>query len=613
MSNVSGYAGKLLRVNLTSERLSDIPLDEQTVRDYIGGTCLGVKMLYDEVPPQVDWSDPVNLISIASGPLGGTRIPGSGTISIVTKGALTNGATAVQSNGYFGAFLKLCGYDGVLIQGAAKRWVYLHIGRDKPELRGAAHLLGRDTYETADMIKAELGEKDLTMSVASIGPAGENLVRFAGVFIDKGHAAAHNGPGAVMGSKRLKAIAVARGMKQVQVRDPERLAAVANKILERAKVFRGTLGGVYGGGRENLLKRASLPIRNYQTNVWNIPDEQLNRFSEPYIRETFKGQPHSCFACPATHCQNMVITEGPYTGMEIEEPEYEQLAAFGPVIDNRDMASAAMLASLCDRLGFENNEAGWLYAWVMECYEKGYITKDMLGGLEMTWGNAEATRQLMYMTAHRVGFGNILAEGVMRASQRLGGEAAKSAIYTRKGNSPRGHDHRTIWGEMFDTVVSNTGTIETHTLLEGEAARAGDPMATSSAVGMTKGMMEFDDSLGICRFNSGLNLVLDAEAVNAVTGWSLTSEQCKDIGLRAVNLMKVYNLRAGITKEMDYPSERYGSTPTDGPIKGIGIQQHWEKMLENYYALMGWDTKTSKPLPETLRRYGLSHIIKDVW
>ncbi|MEM2094957.1 MAG: aldehyde ferredoxin oxidoreductase N-terminal domain-containing protein, partial [Candidatus Bathyarchaeia archaeon] len=421
-----GYAGKLLRVNLTSQKLSAVSLEEQTAKDYIGGTCLGVKMLYEEVPPQADWSDPVNLICIASGPLGATRIPGSGTVSIVTKGALTNGATAVQSNGFFGAFLRLSGYDGIVVQGASKRWVYLYIGRDKLEFKDAAHLLGMDTYETADMIKSETGEKDLTMSVLSIGPAGENLVRFAGIFIDKGHAAAHNGTGAVMGSKRLKAIAVARGTKQIEVKDPEKLAVVANKMFERGKRFRGTLDGVYGGGRENLLKRATLPIRNYQTNIWDISDEQLSKYHEPYIRQAFKGQPHSCFACPATHCQSMIITEGPYAGMEIEEPEYEQLAAWGPLIDNKDMASAAMLSSLCDRLGFDNNEAGWLFAWLMECYEKGYVTKEMLGGLEMRWGNVEAVRQVMYMIAHRVGFGNILAEGVMRAAQKLGIEAAKS-------------------------------------------------------------------------------------------------------------------------------------------------------------------------------------------
>ena len=611
MSTISGYAGKLLRVNLTTEKLSDAPLDEEILKNYIGGTCLGVKILYDKVDPRLEWSDPSNVVVIASGPLGSTRFPGSGTVSVVTKGALTNGATAVQANGYFGAFLKFCGYDGVVIQGAARRWLYLHIDDDEVELREASHLLGRDTYETADLIKQELGQRDLTMSVASIGPAAEHLCRFCGVFIDKGHAAAHNGPGTVMGSKRLKAIAVARGSRQVEVKDPEGYKELTEKFMERPRSFRGTIDGVYTGAKNP--ERGTLPIKNYQTDVWDIDEERLNRYSEKYIRETFKVQPHSCYACPATHCQMMTITEGPYAGTEVEEPEYEQLAAFGPVIDNKDMASAAMLASLNDRLGFENNEMGWLMGWVIECYEKGCITSEMLGGLKMTWGNAEAVRQLMHMIANRESFGNVLSMGVMRASQRLGGEAANLAIYTRKGNTPRGHDHRNVWGEMFDTTVSNTGTLETHTALVGDAARAGNPMATSTAVAITKGLMEFDDSLGVCRFNSGFNIPLEVEAVNAVTGWRLSAETAKEIGLRAVNLMKVFNLRVGITKDLDYPSERYGSTPVDGPFKGVSIQPHWEAMLDNYYKLMGWDPRTSKPLPETLRNLGLGHVIKDIW
>jgi aldehyde:ferredoxin oxidoreductase len=251
----------------------------------------------------------------------------------------------------------------------------------------------------------------------------------------------------------------------------------------------------------------------------------------------------------------------------------------------------------------------------MECYEKGYLTKDDTGGLEMEWGNIEAVRQLLYMIANRQGFGDLLAEGVMRASQRIDGEAAGCAIYTKKGNSPRGHDHRTAWGELFDTVVSNTGTIETHrTLMDPETGNVpGNSMETSTAVALTKGIMEFDDSLGTCRFNTRLNLALEAEALSAVTGWDFTPEEAKAVGLRVVNLMKTFNIRVGITKEMDYPSSRYGSTHIDGPWKGIGIMSRWEEMLENYYRLMGWDIETGKPLKETLKNLGLENIIKDIW
>ncbi len=610
-----GYAGKFLRLDLTSERLQDHIFGEKTLRNYIGGSGLGTKILYDEVSPESCWSDPANRLSIASGPLGGTRVPGSGTISLVTKGALTNGATSTQANGRFGAYLKFSGYDGIIIQGAAKRWLYLCIENDKAELRDANHLLGRDTYETSELIKEELEKKEMQMSVLSIGPAGEHLVKFAGVYVDKGHSASHNGSGAVMGSKKLKAIAVARGKQRVPVNDVERLkTAIANfYVMEGSKNFKGTLGIVHSCLTSNSSP-GELPIKNYLTNVWNIPEDKVSKFSPEYIRGHFKPRKNPCWACQATHSTMMTIPIGPYAGMEIEEPEYEQLAAWAPIIDNKDVVSAAVLSSVCDRLGFENNEAGWLIAWVMECYEKGFVQKEDISGLDLRWGNIEAVIQMLHLIAHRQGFGDVLAEGVMRASQRIGGKAAECAIYTKKGNTPRGHDHRTLWSEMFDTVVSNTGTIETHRILMDPKAKGpGNPMETSTAVASTKGIMEFDDSLGTCRFNTRMDIAFEAEAMSAVTGWAFTPEEAKSIGLRIVNLMKAFNIRSGITRDLDYPSARYGSTPVDGPTKGISIMPHWETMLENYYTLMGWEAKTGRPLPETLKRLGLEHVVKDLW
>lgn len=255
--------------------------------------------------------------------------------------------------------------------------------------------------------------------------------------------------------------------------------------------------------------------------------------------------------------------------------------------------------------------------WVMECFEKGFLTKDHLDGLEMSWGNVEGVRQLLYMIAHRQGVGDLLAEGVMRASQKVGGEAAKCAIYTAKGNTPRGHDHRTRWFEMFDTCISNTGTLETGpTALRlgiKELRGPGYPIEVSTAVAKTKGMMVFEDSLVVCRFNGRMNIVLESEAVSATTGWDFTPEEAKRVGLRAVNLMKVFNIMAGITRDLDRPSERYGSTPVDGPSKGTNVMTHWDDMLENYYTLMGWDVETGKPLPETLKNLDLVHVIKNMW
>jgi aldehyde:ferredoxin oxidoreductase len=311
----------------------------------------------------------------------------------------------------------------------------------------------------------------------------------------------------------------------------------------------------------------------------------------------------------------MTIPDGPYAGMEVEEPEYEQLAAWGPQIDNRNVDSAAMLSGFCDRLGFDNNEMGWIIGWLMECYERGLLSRDQLNGLEMNWGNVNAARKMMEMIAYREGIGDLLAEGIMRASKEIGGEAAKAAIYTLKGNAPRGHDHRTRWGEMFDTIVSNTGTLENHVSISGQppySSWAGHPEEVSDGEALTKGVMLLNDSLGNCRFPTGLDLPLLTGALNAVTGWDYSEDEAKDVGLRAVNLMKAFNLRAGIGRELDAPSERYGSTPVDGPNEGIGIKPVLEPMLRNYYGLMGWDEETSEPLPETLRNLDLAYVIKDL-
>lgn len=604
---LKGYAGKFLRVDLTSGRLTDVVFDEKTLRSYLGGTGLGVKLVYDEVDPGSAWSDPDNRLIIASGPIGGTVISGSGTISLVTKGALTGGFAATQANGYFGAFLKFSGYDGVILQGKAPRWQYLHIDDGKATLSDASHLLGVNTYDIADRLKQEHGKNDFQASVLSIGAAGEHRVRFACVFVDKGHAAGHNGTGAVMGSKRLKAIITSRGTRQVSVADREALKNISGQFYERAKAFTGTLGGVY---RWQTQKIPMLPVRNYTTNEWDISEEDIEQFSEQNIRSTFNPKPHPCWACRLTHATMMTIPEGPYKGMVVEEPEYEQLSAWGSAIDTKDICEAAMLSGETDKVGLENNESGWLVGWVMECYEKGYLTKDDLDGFDMEWGNANATRQLLYAIANRQGCGDWLAEGVMRASKKVGGAAAKCAIYTLKGNTPRGHDHRTRWTELFETSVSNTGTLEVGGYMQNpKVMQPGYPEEVVDNLTVLSGNMVFEDSLVTCRFNTGSNMPLLAKAINAATGWDYSPEEGKEMGLRAINLMRIFNIKCGL-KGMDYPSERYGSTPIDGPYKGIGIKQHWDGMLQRYYKQMGWD-ETGQPLPETLKALGLAFAIED--
>lgn len=623
MAPMHGYMGKLLRVDLTNEKITEEHWDEATLRKYPGGTALGAKVLYEEVPPGAAWNDPRNRFIVAAGPLSGTRIGGSGTISVVTKGPMTNGATSTQANGFFGAYLRFSGYDGVIIEGAAKRWLYLYIHDNTAELRDASHLLGKDTWETDDLIKKELGLKERGMSVFGIGPAGENLVRFAALCGDKGHAAGHNGSGAVLGSKRLKAICVARGRARVPVKNGARVSEVSNQLREALKTNPdhlrtsnyGTLDGVY-----RSAKGGWLPIKNYTTNDASsvMTDEQLAKFTGPYIRENFQPKANPCWACQLHHCHMMRVPDGPFKGELIEEPEYEGLAALGPVTGQPSVSNAAYLATLVDKLGMDMNETGWVIGLTMECYERGLINREDTDGLEMTWGNAQATKTLLERIARREGFGNLLAEGARRAAAGISG-AQELSVSTIKGSSPRGHDHRSLWFELFDTTVSSTGTIEAHRQSNRkffdlpEKWNPFSPKDVVDSVSKTKGIMQFEDSLVTCRFNTQCNMPLLLEAVNAATGWDMTFDEAMAVGRRAVNLLKAFNLRHGLGPEADRPSPRYSSAPVDGVAKGVSIAPVWNDMLHQYYEQMGWDRETGRPLPETLKGLGLESVTQDIW
>ena len=628
MTMLYGYTGEILRVDLTDGQIKHEKLDEETARKYVGGTGLGAKYLYEEVPAGVDWSNEENRIIMATGPVGGTRMGGSGTFSVVTKGPLTNGAVATQANGLFGAFLKFSGFDGIIFTGTAQKWVYLHIHDGKAELRDASHLIGKDTWETSDIIKKELGKGEQQMSVACIGQAGENLVKFSGIMVDKGHIASHGGAGAVMGSKKLKAIAVDRGNAGPPIKDKEKMSAIAdreinnilnNPMARNAAYSWGTMNGVIGGVKGHT---GIVPVKNYMTNVWNIDPEKLEKFSGAYIRDHFKPKRKVCWACSFHHCHELTLAEGSFKGYVAEEPEYEILASFGPVIDVTDVEATIFLGTEADRLGLDGNETGWTISLLMECYEKGILSRQDCDGLEMTWGNYEAANQIMHKIAMRQGFGNLLADGVMKSAQRIGGEAPKLAIYTLKGNTPRTHDHRNRWPTLFDTCLSQMSTDEGYTVGHPEdlgltvkpvLAPNFSPDDTLAWNAQAKGATQFEDCVGMCRLRTNTDIRLLAELVTVATGWDFSPKEAMEVGRRVVNLLRAFNLRHGHTAEMDAPSPRYGSTPVDGPSQGKSIMTDWKNMQRKYYEQMGWDGETGKPLPATLRNYGLEFAIPELW
>ena len=318
------------------------------------------------------------------------------------------------------------------------------------------------------------------------------------------------------------------------------------------------------------------------------------------------------------HCREIEITEGPFRGFTGEEPEYEALAAMDSEIGQNDPAATIVLGNTIDRLGMEVNETGHLIGWIMECYQRGVLKKEDLDGVEMTWGNVEATLEMLKRIANRQGSGNLWAEGVKRAAEKIGGEAITCAIYAQKGASPRGHDHRGRWNELIDTCLSNTGTIEcgphfpfADVLGVPPIKDPFDAMEISTANAKVNGVRQFEDSLCVCFFCiESFQLLIDT--LNATTGLDFDIPEAMKVGRRIINQLRVFNFRHGLTKDIEMPSLRYGSSPIDGPAKGKYIMPSWEALRRNYYQQMGWDTETGKPLSETLERLGLAHLIPDL-
>ncbi|HSR11683.1 MAG TPA: aldehyde ferredoxin oxidoreductase C-terminal domain-containing protein [Thermodesulfobacteriota bacterium] len=613
MKPESGYLKKYLRIDLGTQRTTVEEVSDKMIEDYVGGTGFGARFLHEEVPPGVEWNDPRNKMMFFSGPLGATRISGTGTFSVVTKGPMTNLAGCSQANGLFGAYLRLAGVEGFIVQGAAQKWVYIYIHDGTAEIRDASHLKGKGTFETEEILRKDLG-LGFRGSVQAIGPAGENLVRFAMISGDGGHVVAHNGMGAVMGSKRLKAVVVARGKTLIPVKDK----AAVERLTRELHVDASTKGSKRifelgtGGGFSGAAVGGWLPIKNYSTAVF--PEHE--KLDGKYLRSHFKMKDNPCWACQLRHCKMCEVTEGPYKGFKGEEPEYEGLAAWGSVIGNSEPGGAIMLNWHNDNMGMDLNEAGWVVGWAMECYEKGVFSQKDLGGLDLKWGNVEGAKELLRRIAHREGIGDLLGEGVKKASEKTGGEAAKWAVYAQTGAAPRGHDHRGRWCELLDTCTSNTSTIE--------ATRGGvfperlgmppvfdkfSPWEVAAVNAKENGWLQFLDCLGICCFCApGRDIAV--ECVNAVTGWNLDLKSSTHIGRRIVNLLRVFNLRHGLNPALERPSFRYGETPKDGPVKGKAIMPYFDFMVQTYREMMGWEPETGRPLPHTLKSLGLEDLIE---
>ncbi len=619
---LGGYQGKILKVDLSNGKIEgeDLP-DDKTLRKYIGGWGLGLKYLYDLVKPGCAASDPENALIFMTGPLTGLPLPGATNITIATKNFDT-GFTAgrAHSHGSFGILLKASGYDGIIISGKSAEPVFLSINDSKAELRDASHLWGKlDSHETEDAIKQELGNPGI--SVAAIGPAGENLCAGAMVCNDKNHSFSHSGVGAVMGSKKLKAIAVF-GENPVPIVDRDKITTLNKEWIKHMRLpshfgWRNRLQNSKKTEYRHMAKFRGFVGKNFRIN-------QLTDFGLGMSEQGITSRP--CPRCPIACPYDVKIINGPFTGYTATlSGGGENLEGAGSIFGITEAGTIFYLADLYDRLGIEASVAGCTIAMAIEAYEKGLICKKDTDGLELKWGDRELVETLVKKMVYREGFGDILARGTKEAAETIGGDAPSFAVNI-KGGGMSLHDWRSVWGVLFGQIVSSGA---------GWAAPGADCFTPEPDAGYTELAERFDhrgkpnevkrtgeikflnDSSGLCMFitwgiQEGLKLL--AESFNAAAGWDCTPEELREVGGRIMHLERAFNVRHGLRPEDDWNiPERITEAPQDGPAKGVAIKPYLKGMVEEYYRLMGWDNKTGKPWLATLKKAGLDDIIEELW
>jgi len=607
-----GYAGRILRIDLSTGKTKVSPLSVEYAKKYIGGIGLGMRLLLDNSKPGIDPLSPENPLILTTGPFSGTMAPTGGNgHAFVAKSPLTNGVGEAKSHGFFGAELKRAGYDAVIFENKAEKPVYVWIDDDSIQLMDAKHLWGKSPQETEDAIREELG--DYYIRVASIGLAGEKLARVACIINDTTRAAGRTGMGTVMGSKNLKAIAV-RGTKDVSVAQPDEFLEFVKMMHERMKgpatVKYRTLGTPLNVLVHNSL--GALPTRNFTNAIF----EGAEKVSGEYLNEHFVARINGCSSC-AMRCEHIaVIPEGPYKGTTTRV-EYEPLWAFGPHcgVDRMDAIIKAM--ELCNYYGLDSLSTGNIVGFAMDCYEHGILTKEDTDGLELEFGNAEAMVELVHKIGKREGIGDILAEGVKRAAEKIGKGAEKYANHI-KGLEMTGYDIRGLKTAAIGYAVSFRGADHNRhgaygLDLKGTVDRFKVEKGRAKLVIDLENLYTIIDSLIICKFSRGTyyeGFKDLARYYTLVTGIEMTPEELELTGERINNLGRLFNIREGFTRKDDHLPPKVMSTPIpdDTVSKGSYItQEELDLMLDDYYATRGW-TKEGVPTLEKLKELGLEDL-----
>lgn len=623
-----GFAGNLLRVNLTNSESKVEKLDEKELRKYMGCTGYAAKLLYQEMPGGTDPFAPEAKVVLATGAVSGTLCPSGGSYEVCYKSPLTGTWNQARSGGSFGPKLKYAGFDFVVIDGKAAEPVYLFINDGRVEIKPAKHLWGLNVEETTDALIKEL--EDPEISVATIAQSGENGVLYAALINDRGRAAGRGGIGAVFGSKNLKAVAV-NGSGGIKVAHPKKFAGAVEKAEQWLKGYpfesipaMGTVGLV---SLHNSL--GILPAKNFQ----NAHFEKADMVSGELINQKYQIKRRACYGCSFACGRYTSVNNGKYATPPMEGPEYETVDMLGPICEVYDVEAIIKGNYLCNIYGLDTISTGMSIGFAMECYEKGLLTDKDTEGMALRWGDADVMLKLVEKIANREGIGALLAQGVKRMAEQLGPAADEAAIHVKGlelpaheprsesksvaiqyAVSPRGACHMhpnwaSTWDFQMDCGMKEFGLPDWPAGPQEESRQRGVAYRYNVLQG------EISEILGACIFYSwgaegnSITPQLYAEIVSSLTGWDVTAAELVSAAERSWNLKRCFNAREGFTRKDDKLPKRFSKAIPGGPSAGAKVE-NLEMMLDSYYEAMGWDKENGLPTPEKLKELGLEYIVK---
>ncbi|MFZ5822635.1 MAG: aldehyde ferredoxin oxidoreductase family protein [Chloroflexota bacterium] len=624
-----GYNGKILHVDLTNGKLDVETPSEAFYRKYMGGSAMGMYYILRDMPKGADPLGPDNVLTLMAGATTGAAISGQSRINANAKSPISGGIGDGQGGGFFPAELKFAGFDGIVVKGKSPRPVYLWINEGKPELRDAAHLKGKVTGEVDHILKEELG--DPKIEILQHGPGAENGVRFASIVSMSNRHNGRTGMGAVMASKNLRAVAV-RGTKKPEIFDPKALTAL-NRTGPKAIPENGDMDGLakFGTAVVVLFNNSigTLPTRNYNEGQF----EGCEPISGEKMSETVLKERDTCYAC-VVRCKRVVeINEGPYkVDPYYGGPEYETLGTFGSYCGIDNLAAVSLANQVCNMYGVDTIACGATIAFAMECYEKGIITKEQTGGLELKFGDADAMLEALDQIVKNEGaLGKVLSQGSERAAQVWGNGADECLITVKGAESPAhmpqakrslaliyavnpfGADHQSSEHDPY--YEEGIGDFNLDRL---KAIGLGDPQPAYSLTPekvrfayLSELFYSMMDSAELCQFVYGPTWTLygpneTLEMINAVTGWDMTLDELLEVGARRLNLFRVFNAREGLGRKDDkLPKKFFQAMTGTGPTAGFVLtHEEVDSAIDEYYRLAGWSVD-GVPTPATLKKYDI--------